>query len=286
MKKAILSLSLICVSSFLFAQSPWTKEKGGGFSQLSFTMIPEYNMLFSKSADGKQEFVETERYATDNTIQSYNEIGIADDWTAMVIIPFKMQTLGTPVDESLGKYWSEEGSLNNFSNISLALRRGFKISSFQSALQLKVDLRTFAYDETTGMSTGYAATSFNGMYSIGKGFNDKNYFYAFAGGTFRSGNYSDMVMFGGEYGHKFFDQLWVTPFIDFNFSLYNGEIPIPTKQVQNGFYVNNQEYMAWGLKLTEEINDNFGVTFGFGGAMAGNNVAGAPAISLGAYYKW
>ena len=282
MKKLQSILILSIISHFTFAQSPWTKEKGSGFSQLSFTMIPEYNQLFKDGND----FVETERYATDNTIQSFNEIGIADNWTALVIVPFKMQTLGAPVNDSIGKYWSEEGKLNNFSNISLGVRRGFKVSSFQAALQLKVDLRTFAYDETTGMSTGYAATSFNGLYSIGKGFNEDNYFYAFAGGTFRSGNYSDMVMFGGEYGHRFFNQLWVTPFLDFNFSLKNGEIPLPTKQNVNGFYVNDQEYLAFGLKLTEEINENFGATLGFGGALGGHNVAGSPAISIGAYYKW
>lgn len=282
MKKIAILLVNFIIIQVSFAQSPWSKEKGHGFSQLSFTLIPEYNQLFK---DGN-EFVETERFATDNTIQSYNEIGINKSWSALLIVPFKMQTLGDPINDSIGKYWSKEGSLNNFSNISLGLRKSFMIKSLQSSFQLKVDLRTFAYDQETGMSTGYAATSFNGLYSIGKSINEKNYFYVFTGGTFRSGNYSDMVIFGGEYGHKFFDQLWVTPFLDFNFSLRNGEVALSTKQIQNGFYVNDQEYMAFGLKITEEINDNFGATFGFGGALGGNNVAGSPALSIGAYYKW
>ena len=49
-------------------------------------MIPEYNLLFQ--SDGST--LDTERFATDNTIQSYNEIGIAKDLNVIVIAPFKM----------------------------------------------------------------------------------------------------------------------------------------------------------------------------------------------------
>ena len=76
MKKTKLLLITLISAGLTFSQSPWTQNKGEGFSQLSFTFIPENNLLFQK--DGVA--IETERYVSDNTIQSYNEIGIAKDW--------------------------------------------------------------------------------------------------------------------------------------------------------------------------------------------------------------
>lgn len=282
MKKTKLLLITLISAGLTFSQSPWTQNKGEGFSQLSFTFIPENNLLFQK--DGVA--IETERYVSDNTIQSYNEIGIAKDLSAILVVPFKLQKTGALSNEEDLTYWTQDGSLAGISNISLGLRKGFKIGDWISAVQVKYDFKTKAYDDLSGISTGFDCATINGLYSIGKSINEKNYFFAYTGGSFRTNNYSDLIIFGAEYGHQFFDQLWLIPFIDFNFGLYNGETLAPTKQNLNGFYVNNQEFTAMGFKFIEEINEDIGITAGFGGAFSGNNVAQSPAISIGAYYKW
>ena len=282
MKKIKLLILTITLIPFSFAQSPWTKNKGEGFSQLSYTLIPEYNLLFQNDGSTK----ETERYVTDNTIQSYNEIGISNDLNLLVVVPFKLQSAGKLTDENDLTPWTQEGSIAGLSNITLGIRKGFKINDWVAAVQVKYDFKTRKYDDKTGLSTGLDCASINGLYSIGKGINDKNYFFVYTGGTFRTNNYSDLIIFGAEYGHQFFNQLWFIPFIDFNFSLKNGETSAPTKQILNGFYTNNQEFTAVGFKFIEELNENLGITLGLGGAFTGHNVAASPAISFGAYYSW
>ena len=54
----------------------------------------------------------------------------------------------------------------------------------------------------------------------------------------------------------------------------------------NGLYVNDQEYGGFGLKGIFEVNNNFGVNAGFGGAFFANNLAKAPALSFGLYHKF
>jgi len=282
MKKITLLLTGILIYSFSIAQSPWARQKGDGFSQLSFTTLPEYNLLFQSD----QNELKTERYANDNTLQLYNEIGIAKDLNVIVVAPFKMQSVGALSEDTLSNPITKEESLSGIGNVTLGVRKGFKIKKMVAALQLKVALPTYAYDKESGIATGYNATSINALYSLGKGFNEKNYLFGYTGGTFRTNNYSSVAIVGFEYGHKFFDQLWFIPFLDFNFSLRNGNVKLDAEQIANGFYINNQEFTATGFKFIEEFNENIGATFGFGGSFTGNNVAQTPAISIGGYYKW
>lgn len=282
MKKIASVLSLLIVFNNSFGQSPWAKQKGEGFSQIAFTVLPEYNLLFQSD----QNELKTERYATDNTLQSYNEIGLAKDLNIIVVAPFKMQAVGALSNDTLSNPITNENTLSGFGNISLGIRKGFQIKSMVSAVQLKVDLPTYAYDKESGIATGYNSTSINALYSLGKGFNEKNYLFGYTGGTYRTNNFSSMAIIGLEYGHKYFGQLWVIPFLDFNFSLKNGNIKLDDEQIINGFYINDQDFTAVGIKLIEEFNDNVGATLGFGGSFTGNNVAQTPAISIGAYYKW
>ena len=280
--KATLILITFFSLNKLQAQSPWAKEKGKGFSQLAFTTIPKYNLLFQ--SDGS--LAKTERFVTDNTIQSFNEIGIANNMSVLLVVPFKMQSTSEVSNPEDLTVWTKEGNISGLSNVSIGLRKGFDLGDWVAAVQVKYDFKSGSYDELSGLRTAYDCATFNGLYSIGKGFSDKSYFFVYTGGSFRTNNYSDQIIFGAEYGHKYFDQLWVIPFVDFNFSLRNGETSAPTKQNLNGFYVNNQEYTAFGLKLIEELNENIGITAGFGGAFTGHNVASSPAFSIGAYYKW
>ena len=251
MKKTVLFFTTIIILSNSFAQSPWAKQKGEGFSQLSFTLLPEYNLLFQSDLNE----LKTERYATDNTIQSYNEIGIAKDLNVIIVAPFKMASVGTLSNDTLSNPITKEGSLSGVGNVTLGIRKGFKVKEMVAAVQLKVDLPTYAYDKETGIATGYNATSINALYSLGKGFNEKTYLFGYTGGTFRTNNYSSTAIVGVEYGHKFFDQLWFIPFLDFNFSLKNGNVKLDAEQIANGFHINDQDFTAIGFKFIEEINE-------------------------------
>ena len=119
---------------------------------------------------------------------------------------------------------------------------------------------------------------------VGRGF-DKWYIQAFTGFDVRTNDYSSNYKLGGEVGYKALDWLWVSGFLDGVLSLKNGDLVVPDSNRLTGLYVNDQQYASFGLKLTGEINKNFGINSGIGGAFSGARVAKAPAVTIGLYYK-
>lgn len=288
-KHFILCLIFCFIFHEHYAQSPWVKSKGEGFSQISFTTIPEYKLIFRDGTSARY----TERTAVDNTIQSYSEVGIGEELSLLLIAPYKLLELGdrTVFDAADPQAFAfsdstVSGELDGLSNIRLGIRKGFQLKSLQSSIQISVDLPTHIYDEETGISTGYKATSFSTLFSIGKGISETKYISLYTGATYRSNGFSSLLIIGGEFGVKTLGRLWLIPFLDFNFSLKNGRVTLPARQINNAFYINDQEFTAFGLKSIVEINENIGLTLGFGGAFTANNVAQAPALSIGGYYKW
>ena len=134
----------------------------------------------------------------------------------------------------------------------------------------------------TGLRSGYDAWSFTPLIITGRGF-DNWYIQAFTGADIRTNQYSSNFKLGGELGYKAIDWLWIAGFLDGVLSFKNGDKPI---DFTTALYVNNQSYAAFGLKLIGEFTNDFGVNIGFGGAFDGRNVAKAPALSFGLYYKF
>ena len=84
--KNFVTLALLLASLSSFSQSPWTKEKGTFYTQLSFTTIPSYDMLFGDpdyNINGK---------ISDNTLQFYGEFGVSDKTTLILNLPYKIIT--------------------------------------------------------------------------------------------------------------------------------------------------------------------------------------------------
>ena len=68
--KKLSNLFFLLISTTFFAQSPWTKEKGTSYLQLSYTNISKYDKLY-----GKDEKILPNK-VSDNTIQFYGEYGL------------------------------------------------------------------------------------------------------------------------------------------------------------------------------------------------------------------
>jgi len=93
---------------------------------------------------------------------------------------------------------------------------------------------------------------------------------------------SSNLKIGGEIGRKLTQNIWLIGFINISQSLNNGNITFSANNIANGLYVNDQEYLAFGLKGIFEFYD-FGLTAGFGSALSGNNVPKQAAISFGIF---
>lgn len=263
----------------VFSQSPWTKKKGEGYVQLSFTTIANYDQLY-----GNPDYP-TQREITDNTLQLYAEYGLSDKTTLIGNIPLKLIKTG---DLTTGFVFANpipSDSKTALGNVQLGIKHNFINKKWLLSGQLTVEANTSSYEEASGLRTGYDAWSFTPLVLAGRGF-DKWYIQAFTGFDIRTNDYSSNYKLGGEIGYKTLDWLWIAGFLDGAMSLKNGNLAQSTQNIATGLYVNDQSYAAFGLKLIGEFNDKFGANIGLGGAFAGRNVAKKPAISFGLYHKF
>ncbi|CAL2103772.1 conserved exported protein of unknown function [Tenacibaculum sp. 190130A14a] len=275
MKKLFIFTALF-VSFSVLAQSPWTKKKGEGYVQLSFTTISNYDQLY-----GNPDYA-TQREITDNTLQLYAEYGLSDKTTLIGNIPLKLIQTGDAVATT--PIITEE-SKTTLGNIQLGIKHNFINKKWLLSGQLTVEANTSSYEAASGLRSGYDAWSFTPLVIAGRGF-DNWYVQAFTGFDIRTNDYSSNYKLGGEVGYKAIDWLWIAGFLDGVMSLKNGDLIQPIQNIATGLYVNDQSYAAFGLKLIGEFNDKFGANLGFGGAFSGRNVPKKPAISFGLYHKF
>lgn len=279
--KNITKIVFLLLSISVFAQSPWTQEKGKFYTQLSFTTIPNYDTLFG---DPNQNMFGT---YSDNTIQFFAEYGLSDKTSFLVNLPLKIISVNNFEDPRIdcSVDCGEDFTNNNLGNISLGIKHNFYKKDWIISGQLSLEANTSSYDEMSGLRTGYNAWSFTPLILAGRGFG-KTYIQAFLGADIRTNNYSSNFKIGGEIGRKLGKRIWLIGFLDISKSLENGNIVLPFQNNLTGLFVNDQEYGAFGLKAIGEFTDKFGVTAGFGGAFFGNNVAQQAALTFGVYHKF
>ncbi len=280
--KKIMSLLLVLVSTQVYSQSPWVKEKGKGYAQVSYNVITEYSSLYLSSGESLQ----LPRSVIDRSIQLYGEYGIGNDWQLSAALPYKLLTTG---DVSAGFTTDavsiQKGSFSALGNIELAIKKNFINKSYLLSGQVKAELPTSSLDESTGLRSGVDALSIVPSLTIGKGWN-KMYGYFSIGSSVRSNDYSGDLRIYSEFGTKPIGNLWVTFVLDIVNSFENATPDTPSNQTEAGLYLNNLEYFAYGLKFAYEIKDDWGMSLAGYGGSSGNLVAKAPSINFGVYYKW
>lgn len=268
-------------TTFVFAQSPWTQEKGKSYTQISFTTIPNYDTLF-----GDPERVLFGK-TTDNTLQFYGEYGLSKKTTLLVNIPYKLIAIDNYLDTRILSIVnpSQNFSKSALGNVEIGIKHNFYNKEWLLSGQLSVEANTGTFDASSGIRTGYDAWTFTPLLIAGRGFG-KSYFQGFIGANIRTNSYSSNFKIGGEIGRKITAKIWLVGFLDIVKSFENGTIILPNSNVLTGLYVNNQEYGGFGFKSIYEITNNFGINAGFGGAFFGNNVAQQGALTVGVYKKF
>lgn len=278
MKKVILIIVLVFISSNLLSQSAWTLEKDKWYTQVNFTTIGNYSSIF---LDG-DESIELPRELTDNTIQFYAEYGLDAKTTVLVNVPIKLIESG---DEVMANSGTNGGSVSALGNIGVGVKRNLYNKDFVVSALLSVETNTSTYDELSGIRTGYDAWTVSPSIGIGKGFSNI-FFQGNLGFDLRTNSYSHNFKGNIEGGYKFFDMVWVIVHLDYIKSFENGDVQFPIENLNTLLYVNDQEYAGYTLKGILEITDNIGLTTGFGGAFTANLLARRAAINFGAYYKF
>ncbi len=270
---------IILAGSGLQAQSPWTPKQGHGYAQLSFNAIHQYNSLFL--SDGGKLLLK--RQLSDYTIQAYGEYGLTDRTAIIGAVPLKVLRSGE-AQNGLSPS-TQSGSLSALGNIEAGIRHNFISKGAVFSGQLTVEAATSAYQDATGLRSGYDAWAFVPSLSLGQG-TGKLYGYVSVGTGFRTSGYSSDFRLNAEGGYKFFSKWWIVAVLNLRESYQNGNVALPANNRQTGLYVNNQSYFAYGVKTIIEITPKFGVNGAFYVAGGGNFVAESPSVNLGVYVKW
>jgi hypothetical protein len=273
--KTLHILLALFVSTFIFSQSPWTKEKGRFFTSLSYSTISDYNKVF-----GDPDYF-TNGNITDRTYQIYGEYGFSNKTSLLVNIPFKNISIKEYEICNGNTCIGEDFTESSLGNITLGIKHNFLKKTWVLSGQLNAEFNTSTYDANSGIRTGYDAYTFSPLFLAGTSFG-KNYFQSFIGADIRTNNYSSNLKIGGEIGRKLTQNIWLIGFVDISQSLENGDILLPNRNISNSLYVNNQEYVAYGLKGILQFCD-FGLTAAFGSALSGNNVPKTTAFSIGIF---
>lgn len=272
---AVLLVTLLSASAV--AGGPWPREAGHGYLQLAWQFIPAYSSIYGPS--GSTYSLPGE--ATDRTLQAYGEYGLGGGWTARLTVPLRFVEIRATLPDA--EYRS--GSLSGIGNVGLAVSRGFRAGAVPVGATLALDIPApeNAADVATGLRTGFPTWTV--APSLGAGHGGTGW-YAFgeAGLQFRGDDYSQNWRLTGEAGWSPLRRLWLAAVVDVLQTLTEGAVPLP-EQIA-GFYLDNQQFIAMGLKAGIAVGERWGVNLATFGAAGAEGVPKSPAHSAAIYVTW
>lgn len=277
--RATLLCTIFLFPFLLSAQSPWPRSKAGFYTQVAWHFIPEYSEVFVPEG----EYHVMDRALSEGTLEWYGEYGLGSRTTITGILPIRFLKNGEFLN-NFAEPNTQEGSLSGFGNISLGIRHQFNKGSMPITGSLRTDFAASAYNDATGLRTGYNALTFLPMLSTGKGYG-KYYWFVYGGYGLRTSNYSDFLNVGAEGGLKA-GKVWIVLFSQWLQPMRNGNIELPYNNRLTSLYVNDQGWVSVGIKGMVEINRFWGAVVSFAGAASGQWVPASPGIGAGVYFKW
>lgn len=274
-------LFAFCLSPFaLPAQSPWTRSKAGFYAQAAWQFIPTYDAIFDQ--DYADDTRNLEREITENAVRFYGEYGIKSNFTVWTAIPIRFVKSGEATSNMTPQLAS--GSLNGLGNITLAARASSPLGKLTLTGQLRIDLPSGPFDESTGLRTGFKEFTFLPTLSIGRSYG-KYYWFTYLGAGSRSKKTSRFFDLGGEGGARL-GKCWLIGFTEFWSSFTGTPYEVPPTNTVTGLFLPYQSYWSVGGKAIYEFNRFWGVIATAAGALQGDLVPQQPTFSLGTYFKW
>ena len=275
---AFLCLLIHLMPAVLAAQA-WTKARGKGFYKLDFASI-RANNVFDFNGE-----VAPFRTLGNYTASFYGEYGITRKLTAVTYIPFFVRNV---VNETKGR---QTGNLiqpgiinNNFGDVDLGFRVALPVKAFALSVNVLLGLPTGDAKQTDGLFTGDG--EFNQLVKISAGKAKKRWWtQGSLGFNNRTKGFSEEFRYDFEFGYKLFNNRLLTIFkVNGIESLENGN----TEAASVGLFSNNVEYAGIGPELLYYINakKTIGASARITGALKGQNVLAAPALSLGVFAEF
>jgi hypothetical protein len=282
MKSILFYLIILLFPFSAIAGGPWTPGKKHGFLQIQTTFpAGPYKQLYVSNGDN----LELNRGVTDISIQAFLEYGLSDKFSLVTALPYKIVSTNNDINLNSEFPLLPEGKLSGFGNYEVALKYKFLDKSFISAFSVKAEFNTGSRDLEKGLATGYDASGYSLYWHIGKSFSSKFYSFFESGYSLRTNDFSDDYRLLLEAGYQPANKLWLALVFDLRQSLRNGNYDNTNLQ-QTGLYTNNQEFFAFGIKTSYELNNKFGFSASTYGAFSGNYVAYSATFNIGFFLKW
>jgi hypothetical protein len=263
-----LLFALFCTPLLMTAQSPWARDKNGGYVQAGYHFIPTYQVLFGENNTD----INLPSEVSERQIQLYGEYGISNRTTVAASLPFVFNSR------------ADGAKLSSLGNSTLALRHQFLRGKIALAGTLRVALPSSAVQAESGLRTGFDALTIQPMVSAGIGFG-RAYGFVYGGYGYRTNDFSDVVNAGVEAGVHLW-KIWLAGFSEFVGPVQDPANPNTPPDLRTGLYIDQQGWLSVGLKASLEINRFVGITLSGAGAAWAQNVPKSPGIGLGVFVKW
>lgn len=200
-------------------------------------------------------------------------------------MPFKLISTNGQTNFSTQQPLLPKGNLAGFGNYELGLKYLLVDKKWLFSVSAQAMFNTSSHQFDKGLATGYFSNSIGFYGHFGRSFSEKIYSFVEGGYNFSSHTYSDFIKLHYELGYQLKPNLWTALTLDVRSSLKNGDFQNENLR-QTGFYTNDQEFFAYGIKAAKEFKNKTGISFATFGAISGNFVARLATISLGVYKKW
>jgi hypothetical protein len=285
LKQALFSFLIMMLYSQLQAQGPWASGKGHGFAQLSFSTI-NYSDIYNRAGD----VTPVSRNNSDNTIQLYAETGLSKRLTAKLVVPITIagysKNLLTPAAGPA------KASNTGLGNITGGIKYTQQFKHWLIAPGLDISLPAGKPKSNLGLRNGYENVTL--LPNVSAGISGKKWYsYLRLSYGITTNGYNDYTGINAEGGYKVIPSLWLSLVADLRLTTSAAgafgkaeRIAYPNYNFTN-FYVDDQEYIGIGLKAAFQFpKSKTGISAGVYGAAGGRNVAAAPSVNAGFFYKF
>jgi len=254
----------------------------GKWYSILYRRIQVYLMVREVLVKQKERF----RKISEIILSSYAELGITDNLTLGVSIPFNISSTGAATSTTETPTFPA-GNLSSLGNISLFGKYTIGNGGLKLAFIPQVDLPTSTRNDVTGLSSGVDAFTFRPAISIGKS-GTQAFYYGYFGYGLRTNEHNDFLTFGVEGGLKLSEKFTFIVNVNRLQNIDNGNPLVDSPaNIETGLYTSFQQYTAFLIKFfVDDVFNDFGAFFSLGGGSNANSVASSPALSFGVFRKW
>ncbi len=258
-----------------FSQA-WIRQKGQHYLQVSHSFL-RGKAVYSSDGSTRQ----LERPVIDNTFHAFAEMGITDKITLQVSTQAK--SLRTKGVNSLANTGTNptlpEGDLFKPGNSNMTALFGItQASQFVASCGLGIEIPSTLTNEAAGLRTGVNAFGFSPQVNLGSGFSS-GFIQLSMSPKFRTNQYSTQLNCRLEGGITIEESWYIISDVTLLKSFYDGQID-DGNFIYTGLYVNNLEYLTYGLKFGKKFNENTYIWLSSAGGFWGNHVLKSPAFTI------